>query len=1355
MTVEHVGGHSALHTGGATCTSDSWTSVSGSLIVVVAHYYNTAGAAANGDVTDSKGNSYTLWPGSEVAGSTNITGTAVYYNNAGTRGTTHTVSVNRVNDNGSLTNCSVIEITGQHASPINTTADATSNDATSPYDVTAGAALPTNNIAIYGNCLDTGDTNAYGAPAGYTAILVESDGSSTLCSAAYYKVNESGTPTVGATKGGTISNAASVFVCVDMVDPGVTGTSAQTLAAFTSTASGTVMNPPAVLWVKEVGFVTNTTGATSDTITVASGGVPIGDTIVIFGACDNTSTSPTGGATTIAVADNSNNAGTANTYTLQTSQAIADPGAASAGQQGFFVVCPVTRSLDAGDTITITYGNSTGAKAINAQQFTGVNTTTPVLASSYTTQNNQTGQVVTLSATPDTHHQAVCVLVAVEGGTADAYTEDADTTDGPWVTLTRRGSGTTTGGSTLNSAYKLVNNTGTPSAQSYGTATSLGTSRDHCAAILILDTQPITGTSAQTLTAFTSTASGSVDATTTGSSAQTLVDFTSTASGTLTITGTSAQTLADFTSTVSGTVANPVTGTSAQTLADFTSTASGALIFTGSSAQTLVDFTGAATGNVSTGTTGSGAATLADFTSSATATETFTGTSAQTLAAFTSTATGTETITGTSAQTLAAFTSTATGTETITGTSAQTLVAFTSTATATETITGSAAVTLASFIGLGNELSGLFAAAISTDGRYFEDQFGDPWLGNGMSIQMWQNYQPGGADITSLLSTSESLGINLWQCIGNAKGAAMNAPEDGSDWDGELPYTGGNITTPNSAYWLTTIRAHVRACAQVGITVLLNPVDNISWANDFGSETDADCRTLGQQLGDWFGDEPNILWSIGNDWQDGQWSALNSKYGSLLRGIREGGGGGGASQPFMIWAQYLRSISTDNTDWDGTTDRGGYTWEYPDFNGVYTYYTTEIECKRAWQFDNIPVMMVETHYWQSRFHTVDGISTTTRKAVRKQVGRAITWGALAGAIPSSDDLSLATTSADTDLTDVVFAHCARIMNHVTSLSGWETLVPDYSAGFVTTNADTVPTQGDVDTPPANGNDADTTDFTTASVAVDGSFAVAYVTATGNTFDLTELTGTPTHYWFDPMSGDTSTPTTGQPTYPGNNDAGDPDWLLVFLGGVEITGTAAATLTAFTSTATATETFTGSSAQTLAAFTSTASGAEAFTGSSAQTLAAFTSTATGAESFTGTSAQTLAAFTSTASGSVTAPTTGSAAVTLAAATSTAAGTETFTGTSAQTLVDFTTAAAGTVIAPVVGTSAQTLIDFTAAAAGIVANPVTGTSAQTLVDFTSTAFGLGGDLAVPPPIVLPASHTGVTYVPASHTTEVTIP
>lgn len=158
------------------------------------------------------------------------------------------------------------------------------------------------------------------------------------------------------------------------------------------------------------------------------------------------------------------------------------------------------------------------------------------------------------------------------------------------------------------------------------------------------------------------------------------------------ITGTSAVTLGAFTSTASGAYTPPaITGTVAVTLAAFTSTASGTV--------------------TAPGVTGTVAVTLAAFTSAASGTYTppaITGTSATTLGVFVAAGSGTSSgpgsITGTVAVTLAAFTSSASGTvtaPTITGTSAVTLNPFLAVGTGTFTpagITGTVAVTLGLFI---------------------------------------------------------------------------------------------------------------------------------------------------------------------------------------------------------------------------------------------------------------------------------------------------------------------------------------------------------------------------------------------------------------------------------------------------------------------------------------------------------------------------------------------------------------------------------------------------------------------------------------------------------------------------------
>jgi hypothetical protein len=566
LAVPQVGGFDTSLTGGAAVAATYGSSTtSGSLLVAIGHLYNTSGVLTNGDITDNKSNTWTL-RGSSLGGASAV-GIGIWDQVGGTRGATHTVTLNLANSSADIANLAIIEITGADAStPFDATTLAFATDASSPYSVTSAAAISGNQIALYGASLDTGANTAFTQPTGYSDIINQPDGAFNV-SIASYKINETGTPSPGATSSHAPSAAREVFATYkEAGGGGNTGTIAVTTAAATMAASGATVGHIWASYVKEVGFVTNTSAGSTSAITVAAGGVPVGDVIVIHGACDNTGSS--GAATTIAVADN--HAGTTNVYTLQTAQAIADPGSASAGQQGFFVVCPVTTALDAGDTITVTYGNSTTAKAICAQQWHNARIKSTVLSGTYTTQDNQTGQAVSVSATPTQIGQVVCTLVAVEGGTADSFTEDSDTTGGAWVTLTRRGSGTTTSGSTLNSAYKIVTATG---AQTYGGTTMLGTSRDHCAAILVLNI-PVQGSASVTTAASTVAASGAP--TRVGTIARSTDAATMAASGTV---GTSGQTgtidIASAASTVAAAGAPTRTGTCAVTTSASTVAAAG------------------------------------------------------------------------------------------------------------------------------------------------------------------------------------------------------------------------------------------------------------------------------------------------------------------------------------------------------------------------------------------------------------------------------------------------------------------------------------------------------------------------------------------------------------------------------------------------------------------------------------------------------------------------------------------------------------------------------------------------------------------------------------------------------------
>lgn len=561
-----------LTTGSGVTATFTNPTTAGSLIVAVGVTFNKGTAFANGDVTDSKSNTYTLHVDNHRG--FGLPGSGIWYNDGGTRGSSHTVTFN----DGSGTNIVVVyEITGQAASPADATTKATGTDAATPFDVTAAAAISGSQIAIYGVGLDTGATATWSPPTGYTEGGAQGNGAGVVGESAY-KLNETGTPTVGgAWAGGGVSAGAEVFATFKLA---AASGGTVVLADATASASGATI-PYQIGYIKQIGTVANTTGATTAAITVAAPGVVAGDTIVISGSSDNSGTN--GAVQTISVADNSAQAGTANTYTVQTPHGIADPGAANAGQEGWLAVCVVTRPLATGDTITTTFANSTAAKAIRADQYSGVLTSTPVLAGTYTHTDNQTTTSTSVAASPNAPGQAFIGAVCVEGGTADSFTQDSDTTNGTWVNPGRIGAGTTTSGATLNPIYKIVTASG---AQTYNP--TLGTARDSTSVALVLDKAPITATAAVTLAGATAAASGDV-VTGSGSGTVVLAAATIAATATETITGTAATTLAGVTVAASG------GGYGAVTLAAATATATAVETISGTAGVTLAAYTVAAT----------------------------------------------------------------------------------------------------------------------------------------------------------------------------------------------------------------------------------------------------------------------------------------------------------------------------------------------------------------------------------------------------------------------------------------------------------------------------------------------------------------------------------------------------------------------------------------------------------------------------------------------------------------------------------------------------------------------------------------------------------------------------------------
>jgi hypothetical protein len=214
----------------------------------------------------------------------------------------------------------------------------------------------------------------------------------------------------------------------------------------------TITPPPAgtATFVKNVGTATANVSGTTLTLTVPAGGVAIGHTLIVKVLADYLSSAPT-------VVDSKGN-----TYTRDRTSADA-----SNVMRGSVYSCPITSTLVAGDTITITFASSVASRVVSADEFASVLTPTTVDVT-----NGRTGSSTAplVSATTANANDLLIGVVGVAGDVSDGFTEDGGNL---WTSLTRVGTtgGTAANDRTLDSAYRSV-----PTAGSYSYQPALGTS---------------------------------------------------------------------------------------------------------------------------------------------------------------------------------------------------------------------------------------------------------------------------------------------------------------------------------------------------------------------------------------------------------------------------------------------------------------------------------------------------------------------------------------------------------------------------------------------------------------------------------------------------------------------------------------------------------------------------------------------------------------------------------------------------------------------------------------------------------------------------------------------------------------
>lgn len=334
---------------------------------------------------------------------------------------------------------------------------------------------------------------------------------------------------------------------------GITGTVAVTLDAFTSSATGDVVAPPAAPTVRGYSTPNNATDAAPAFTVNAPASVAAGDLLIAFAANDTTgtawTTSPGNGWTKLS------DEVQGSTHRLAVYALIAD------GTDGLSIAAANNQD----------YSVVMLAIQVGTHRVTNVSTDIVIpAAATGTTGNADPPNSGTVVSDVWLAIAACAVDLTAAGDSISAY--PANYGNG---VLTKSASSTSSVG--LGVGHLALTAT---TAENPGTFTN--TTNAWIAKTLLIPSANETGTVAVTLADFTSDASGTVATGITGTVAVTLDACTSSASGTHTpppITGTAAITLADFTSSASGTfTASGITGTAAVTLANVTPSASGVVV---------------------------------------------------------------------------------------------------------------------------------------------------------------------------------------------------------------------------------------------------------------------------------------------------------------------------------------------------------------------------------------------------------------------------------------------------------------------------------------------------------------------------------------------------------------------------------------------------------------------------------------------------------------------------------------------------------------------------------------------------------------------------------------------------------
>ncbi|QQS02079.1 MAG: DUF4038 domain-containing protein [Austwickia sp.] len=413
-----------------------------------------------------------------------------------------------------------------------------------------------------------------------------------------------------------------------------------------------------------------------------------------------------------------------------------------------------------------------------------------------------------------------------------------------------------------------------------------------------------------------------------------------------------------------------------------------------------------------------------------------------------------------------------------------------------------------------------YISAVSINGRYFVDQYGNPIRVQGDSPwSLMTRLSPAEAKAWFRNRSGHGYTAAIVSLIGTSgNGGPSN---DGSTRDGLVPFVDADILSWNEPYW-QRVRDYAWEAADNGISLMLYPIDGWVLGNSIVPKSTNQCRDYGARVAAHLKDLPNILWMSGGDYVRKNAAASGSlSDDDCLVAMKEGIRSTGDKRPFSMQFVYPQELSTEDPFWAPRVD----------WNFVYSYSPTYRDTLRAYDHrPTMPALLGESNYEGED----NGGKPTTNETLRRQILWAMTSGA-AGDFAGSRDWKFDEgweTRLDTD----AVAQIAGVRRIVAKMPWWE-MAPDRA--LVTAG------QG---TPLPDDREADMldSDYATAARTEDGRFAAVYIpTARTVTIDRAKLSADVQALWVDPSTGASRPAGSGTAfTTPGPNAAGDGDWLLI-------------------------------------------------------------------------------------------------------------------------------------------------------------------------------------------------------------------